>query len=72
MQRCDFRSYCECNCSGVCEVQNVGTFIGTGAERLIRSDMTTARYYSVGVVALLIIIFFIFVRLVEATSPAVV
>ena len=51
---------------------DVGAGIGTGAERIIRSDLTTARYYSVGVTVLLITLFFIFVRLVEATGPAVV
>lgn len=51
---------------------DLGRFQGTAMTRIIEYQQTTWRIWALGVVALLTAIFFIFVRLVEATGPAVV
>lgn len=51
---------------------DLGTFIGTGAERLIRDDLTTARFTIGAFGALGIIIIFIIGWAASMVGPAVV
>lgn len=51
---------------------DLGTFIGTGAERLIRSEQTTARISIGAVCALGIIIIFLIAAAAKSVGPAVV
>lgn len=52
--------------------RDLGHFQGSAMTRIIEYQQTTWRIWALGLAVLLTAIFFIFVRLVEATGPAVV